>query len=84
MKHITQSQNRVLDELNESWLTGKYPNGAINAAYSTILVTEAIDGEDFFVQGSDADEFISQIHQIWINGELTQSEAFTAWINMNF
>lgn len=80
MKDLTENSNKVLSELNESWLNGKYENGEINTSLSFV----SVESEDYFAQGSEADQNIAEIHQIWINSELTQSEAFTAWINMNF
>lgn len=64
--------------LDESWISGKYANGEINTAHSTVAVTEP----DFFAQGEDADQIISEIHQYWISREdATQEDAFNWWVN---
>lgn len=65
--------------LDTSWLHRKYENGEIN----TRLPYVAVNDPDYFVQGSEAELVIDQIHQIWINGDLTEEEAFNKWINLN-
>jgi len=63
--------------LNESWISGKYANGEINTAYSTVAVTEP----EFFAQGDDADQIITQIHSYWINNDVTSEDAFNWWVD---
>lgn len=70
---------KIAHEPNETWLNGKYNNGEINTLFSYVAVNP-----DFFCQGQEADEIISEIHQIWINSDLTQEQAFNQWINSNF
>lgn len=65
-------------ELNATWLNGKYINGEIN----TSLPYVAVKCPEFFVQGDDADTIISEIHEIWLQGELTNEQAFEHWINL--
>lgn len=66
------------DILNESWLTGKYPNieAEINTAYSIVSIGEC------FWQGHEADGVISEIHKIWIEGDCTIEKAIERWANI--
>ena len=65
--------------LNESWLHNKYDNGEINTALSYV----AVDDPEWFFQGESAEEVIAEIHQYWLNGDITTEEAFNWWINTN-
>lgn len=67
--------------LNTSWLNGKYDCGVINTSLGTVEVFDP-EGE-FFAQDEHAWEIISEIHQIWISGELTTQQAFEQWISSN-
>ena len=67
--------------LNDSWLHGKYNIAGLSCEINTMYSYIAV-GDDWFFQGQDASEFISEIHQIWIHGNCTTEEAFINWINM--
>jgi hypothetical protein len=67
--------------LNESWLNGKYSCGVINTSLGTVEVFDQEEG--FFVQDQQAWEIIMEIHQIWVNGDLTTEQAFQQWISSN-
>lgn len=64
-------------DLNESWMTGKYKNGEIDWALSTIEVYEP----DWYFQGHEADHNIRLIHEYWLNNDVTTEEAFDWWVN---
>ncbi len=70
-------------QLNFSWLHGKYVIDNQNVEINTSLPYISIEGYriDFFSQGENADEIIDEIRQIWISGDMTQSEAIQKWIN---
>jgi len=78
-KQIIECMNITL---NESWLNGKYSCGVINTSLVTVEVFDLEEG--FFAQGEHAWEIISEIHQIWVNGDLTTEHAFQQWISINF
>ncbi len=63
----------MAQDLNTSWLSGKYEdvNAEINVSYSTVAIG------DYFWQGAEADAVISDIHDIWVNGNITVPEAIT-------
>lgn len=84
MSDKTKNLEKVLAELNESWLNGTYDDGEINTNFPFISVKEAIDGEDYFAQGDEAQKNIEEIFQIWVNSDLTTEQAFNQWININF
>lgn len=66
-------------EVSETWLNGKYENGEINTSLSYVSVKDP----EMFVQGSEADEIIKEVHNIWINNpNFTTEQAFNAWVNM--
>ena len=67
--------------LNESWLNGKYSCGVINTSLGTVEVFDQEEG--FFAQDQHAREIIMEIHQIWVNGDLTTEQAFQQWISSN-
>jgi hypothetical protein len=67
--------------LNESWLNGKYSCGVINTSLGTVEVFDQEEG--FFAQDQHSWEIIMQIHQIWVNGDLTTEQAFQQWISLN-
>ena len=67
--------------LNESWLNGKYSCGVINTSLGTIEIFDQEEG--FFAQDQHAWKIIMEIHQIWVNGDLTTEEAFQQWISLN-
>jgi hypothetical protein len=67
--------------LNESWLNGKYSCGVINTSLGTVEVYDQEEG--FFAQDLHAWEIIMEIHQIWVNGDLTTEQAFQQWISLN-
>ena len=60
-----------LIELNETWLSGKYPE--INAEINTSLPYVAIG--DYFWQGEEASEVIAEIHQIWVSNDCSVQDA---------
>ena len=62
--------------LNETWISGKYANGEIDTAYSTVSVNDP----EFFAQGDDADQIIKEIHEYWINNDVTTEQAFDFWV----
>jgi len=67
--------------LNESWISGKYSCGIIDTSLGTV---EVFDGEEvFFAQDEHAWKIISEIHQIWVDGNLTTEQAFQQWITQN-
>lgn len=70
-------------QLNESWLNGKYviDNQNVEIDFSHSIFSVEGYRTIFFAQGEDADNIISEIHQIWLNENLTQSEAIQIWIN---
>lgn len=68
--------------LNESWISGKYSCGVIDTSLGTVEVFDVEEG--FFAQDDHAWEIISEIHQIWVNGDLTTEKAFQQWISANF
>lgn len=59
-------------------MNGKYENGEIN----TSLPYVAVNSPEFFSQGDDAHEIITEIHQYWIKNDVTTEEAFNNWINL--
>lgn len=61
--------------LNESWMTGKYPGGEVNTSLSWVSVMTE-DGREFFLQGHEAEEFISRMHEIWTEENVDQEVAF--------
>lgn len=65
-------------EANESWLHGKYDNGEINTSLPYVAVNEP----EYFVQGEQASDVISEIHTIWTSEDITTEEAFNKWINI--
>lgn len=65
-------------ELNETWLNGKYKNGEMNTGLSYV----SVKNPDFFAWGEEADNIIKEIHQYWLNNEITEEEAFNHWVNM--
>jgi len=67
--------------LNESWLNGKYSCGVINTSLGAVEVYDQEEG--FFAQDQHAWEIIMEIHQIWVNGDLTTEQAFQQWISLN-
>ena len=68
--------------LNESWISGKFSCGVID---TSLGIVEVFDDEDgFFAQDEHAWKIISEIHQIWVSGELTTEQAFQHWISANF
>lgn len=67
--------------LNESWISGKYICGVINTSLGTVEVFDEEEG--FIAQNEHAWEIISEIHRIWVNGDLTTEQAFKQWISQN-
>ncbi|MFY9151059.1 MAG: hypothetical protein WAO52_03525 [Prolixibacteraceae bacterium] len=55
--------------LNESWINGKYSCGVIDTSLGTVEVFDQEEG--FFAQDEHAWEIISEIHQIWVNSDIT-------------
>ena len=70
--------NDILDELNETWLNGKYKNGEINTSLEYIAVNEP----DFFAQGEEAGKIIKEIYQYWLYNDCTNEDAFNNWVNL--
>ena len=67
--------------LNESWQNGKYSCGVIN---TSLCIVEVFDPEEgFLAQDEHAWKIISEIHQIWVNGDITTEQAFQQWISSN-
>lgn len=62
---------------NISWLDGHYEEGHISTAFSHVMLF------DYFWQGSEAEEIIEQIHEIWVKNNLTQQQAVSRWIELN-
>lgn len=63
------------------WLNGKYRCGVIDTLLGTV---EVFDREEvFFAQDERAWEIISEIHQTWVNTDMTTEQAFQQWINQN-
>ena len=67
--------------LNESWISGKYDCGIIDTSMGTVELFDQEEG--FFAQDEHAWEIISEIHQIWVNTDLTTEQAFQQWITQN-
>lgn len=63
------------------WISGKYSCGIIDTSLVTVEVFDQEDG--FFAQDEQAWEIISEIHQIWVNTDMTTEQAFQQWINQN-
>ena len=63
---------------HESWLHGKYENGEINTSLSYV----AVNSPEFFAQGDAACDIIDEMHQYWVDNDVTQEEAFNNWINL--
>lgn len=84
MSDKTKNLEKVLAELNESWLDGTYVDGQIDIHFPFVSVKKAIDGEDYFAQGDEAQRDIEEIFKIWVNSDLTTEQAFNHWINISF
>jgi len=67
--------------LNESWLNGKYNCGVIDTSLCTVEVFDLEEG--FFARDEHAWEIISEIHRIWVTGDMTTEQAFRQWILSN-
>lgn len=82
-------------ELNETWLNGKYhlsgnfnEASEINTSLPYISIPKCshsnmIISGDFFVQGDEAWNVISEIYIHWLKNDCTQSESLQTWINNN-
>jgi len=77
-KIATETSNSF--DLNTSWLHGKYDCGVID----TWLGTVEVFSQDYFVQGDDGTKAIDEIHQIWLDLDLSVESSFEIWINRNF
>ncbi len=70
-------------EFNQTWISGKFEseiwgNIEINTAYSYLAI-----GEDWFFQGSESDNAINEIFDIWNNhGNITPLQAAEKWANI--
>ena len=67
--------------LNESWISEKYSCGVIDTSLGTVEVFDVEEG--FFAQDEYAWKIISEIHQTWVNGDMTTEQAFKQWISSN-
>ena len=47
------------------------------------METVSVNDPEFFAQGDDARIIINDIYQIWVNGYMTQEQAFNEWILNN-
>lgn len=68
--------------LNETWINGRYNINGQQVEVNTRLSYVAI-GEDYFFQGQEADTVICDIHQLWIDSDMTVEQAIEKWINFN-
>jgi hypothetical protein len=50
----------------------------------TWLGTVEVFSQDYFAQGDDGNRAIDEIHQIWLDLDLTIESSFELWINRNF
>ena len=62
-------------ELNETWLEGKYPE--INAEINTSLPYVEIG--DYFWQGEEANNVITEIHKIWLKNDCSVQDAINIY-----
>lgn len=73
--------------LSPSWINGNYIvygfQVTIKSNLSIARFRSISDDDDYYFQGSEADEVINEIFQIWNNHELTQDEAVEQWISMH-
>jgi hypothetical protein len=82
---LTSDYNLFLNG-DASYMNGKfdvcdgYYHVEINTSLSYISI-EGENGEDYFLQGDEADELITQICKYWINNDCTQDEAIEKIIN---
>lgn len=69
---------------DRSWLHGKYeknddPTESNEYKYEIHTSLPYVSIGEFFCQGHDADKIIDEIHQLWINGNMTTLEAIQKW-----
>lgn len=73
--------------LSPSWINGNYIVSGfqvmIKSNLSIARFQSLTDDDCYYFQGSEADEVINEIFQIWNNHELTQDEAVEQWISMH-
>jgi hypothetical protein len=74
----------IFDDGNpdRSWLAGKYTldlgdGNPVEAEVNTQLPYLAVG--NFFAQGEEADNFIDEIHAIWLKNDCTEEEAIKKW-----
>lgn len=74
------------DYLSSSWLNGQYYdicgfNVTIDSSISFACFESVSDSDEVYdFQGSEADEVIVNIAEIWNNAELAQDDAIASWI----
>jgi len=66
--------------LNTSWLHDKFHCGVIDTHLGTVKVF----AEEYFAQGDDGARAIDEIHQIWLELDLSVESSFEVWIRRNF
>lgn len=66
---------------DQSWLHGSGTTSAGSAYDINTKLTYVAIG-DYFWQGEEADNIISEIHQIWLTSDMTTEEAVSQYENM--
>lgn len=74
--------------LSSSWLNGEYLDIAgfkvcINSSLSFAVFESLHDDISYVFSGSEADDVINDIENIWEQNELKQDEAIDQWIRMH-
>lgn len=73
--------------LSPSWLNGTYVlcgyHVTIKSNYSVADFFSINTDEEYCFQGSEADDVIKEITDIWNTSEITQDEAISQWISMH-
>jgi hypothetical protein len=71
-------------ELNTSWMYGKYEGiGEISSLGYIVIEDFFLDGEDYFVQGDEAEAVLEQIHSIWCRYDCSVEDALKIWKHLN-
>ena len=74
--------------LSNSWLNGTYDNVAgylvnIHSGLGFAIFESRTEDEVYDFQDNHADVVISEIADLWKNGDMTQEEAIAEWITMH-
>lgn len=73
--------------LSPSWINGNYiVNGyqvTINTNLSVARFQSIETDDDYYFQGSEADDVINEIADIWENANLKQDESIDQWIRLH-